>query len=510
MEDKGKKGVKKGKDVDRYKEILDLASRRSFFYQSAEIYGAYAGFWDYGHYGNLMLNNIINFWRRWFVKYEDMIEINGSIALPKKVFASSGHLNNFNDPIVKCTKCNSIFRVDKLIEEKTKKHISESMSVDEFNKLIKENNIVCPKCGGKLSNVTLFNMMLDVKIGVGKNQIAYLRPETCQSIFVDFNRIYKTNRIKLPVGIAQVGKAFRNEISPRQSILRQIEFNQMEIEIFFDPDKINEFDKYNGVKNYKLRLFIDNKINEVNVEDALKKKIVSGKLIAYYLARVQQFYENLGIKKEDIRLRSVSKDDRPFYSRETWDLEINTCLGWIEVVANNYRQDYDLKVHSKGSNKDLSVTNGKKFIPHVWEISVGLDRTLFILLERNYKKTGDRNVLSLKPFIAPINIGILPLMKKDELVDLSRKIYDKLKLEYNCFYDDSGSIGRRYARLDEIGCPFCITIDYDSLKNNDCTLRFRDTTEQIRIKISDIPDVVRELVKGMNFNDLKKFKTKNI
>lgn len=309
----------------------------------------------------------------------------------------------------------------------------------------------------------------------------------------------KTMRVKLPFGMAQYGKMFRNEISPRQTLLRQIEIYVAEIEVFFDSKKINEIEGFESVKNYPVNIQLNGteKITAIPAGELATKKIVSGNLLAYYMARTQQFFEKLGIPTKTMRFRQLADDERAFYAKEAFDFEVQTSLGWIELVANNYRTDYDLKVHSESSKKDLHFTepDGTKVAPHVWEISIGFDRTFLVMLEHALRTEKERTYLSLPPTLAPMTAGILPLLSnKPELVNKAQEVHQHLN-EFDVFYDDTGSIGKRYARLDEIGVPYCITIDFDSLTKNDVTLRHRDNTTQERIKITELKQKLTELLK---------------
>ena len=494
-----------GYDYDR---TLELALRKSLFYPAAEIYSdSPAGFWDFGPVGQAIRRKIINFWRKELVQKENMLEISGSQILPVTVFEGSGHMKSFVDPIVYCKKCKKYYRADELISKKTGKHIPESTSLEELEGLIEKNNIRC-SCGGQLGKVTRFNMMVESIVGKKGDIKTFLRPETCQSIFLDFSRMVKTSRLKLPQGIAQAGGVFRNEISPRQSITRSIEFSQMEAEIFFDPEKIDEFEteKWKEVKNYKLKVLKLGKeeIEEISAQNLIKEKIVPGKLIAYFLARTQQVWNKLGIPLEKIRFREVDKDERAFYSLVTFDLEILTSIGWLELIANNYRTDYDLKGHMEHSENDLRylTDEGKKIIPHIWEISAGVDRTMFALIENSFKKGKEGIYLSLNPVISPYDCAVLPLVNREDILKFSEEV-DKLLRDswFDVVYDKGGSIGRRYARNDEMGTPFCITIDGDSLKKKDITIRDRDTTKQIRVKISELENILRKLIKKeINFD----------
>jgi glycyl-tRNA synthetase len=481
-------------------EINNLALRRALFFPSAEIYAAApSGFWEFGPIGHSIKRKIVEAWRKQLVEREGMVEIGGSQILPEAVFKASGHLENFNDPIVQCKKCHSLFRADKLIAEKVCNIVPESLATTELDKLIDEHRVHCPKCGGSsFDKVKKFNMMMGLQIGATGEQQAYLRPETCQSIFCDFRRLYKTSRQELPLGIAQAGKSFRNEIAPRNTLLRQREFGQMEIEIFFNPEKINEVEGFAEVKDYKLNLLLLNNssVEKVSCREAVEKEIVSGKLVAYYLARVQQLYGKLGLPLEKVRFRELDKDERAFYAKETWDFEAETDLGWIELMACNYRTNYDLKGHAEQSKQDLSVSEGnKKFIPHVFELSAGIDRALYVILDLSFRKEKrgkeERVFLKLPPAIAPFLCGVFPLVKKDGLLERAAEIAGRLRgYGFGVFFDEKGSIGKRYARIDEIGVKYAITIDYDTMEGNSVTLRERDTMEQKRIPIEKLPETL--------------------
>ncbi len=485
-------------DKERFNKIIDLAMRKAFFFPTAEIYGsAIAGFWDYGPYGNQLKNNLVNMWRKHLLRPMDAVEIDGCSIMPEDVFIASGHLKSFADPIVKCSKCGSIFRIDKLIEDKTGVELPEAMSNEEFNKAIKKYKIKCPVCGGDLSGTTKFNLMLKTDVGPERKNTAYLRPEACQSIFLDFHRVYKTMRRSLPLPIAQCERAYRNEISPRKSLFRLREFYQKDVEVFFNPHKINQAPEWDAMKNVVMRLqrVKDKKPKAMTAAEAVKKKVLGSKLVAYYLALSQKYYEALGLNPEKIRFRQLGDDEKSFYAREAWDTEVFTSIGWVETTANNYRTDHDLKEHSRVSKKDLRVTeDGKKFFPHIWEMSMGVDRLIICLLDEAYteEKTpeGERVVLKLNPYISPITVAVFPLMKKENLVKKAHEVHDLVQKNYEAFYDETGSIGKRYRRMDELGTPLCITIDYQSLKDNTVTIRDRDSMKQIRVKISELNDFI--------------------
>ncbi|MBI4053389.1 MAG: glycine--tRNA ligase [Candidatus Diapherotrites archaeon] len=487
-------------------ELVNLALRRSLFYPAAEIYSsAPSGFWEFGPTGAAIRRKIVDLWRKRLVQKEGFLEIDGSQILPEDVFKASGHLESFNDPIVQCKKCNSLFRADRLIAEAINGLVAESLATAELDALIKKHSVECTKCKSReFSQVRKFNMMMKVDIGATGDNPCYLRPETCQSIFLDFPRMFKTMRGRLPLGIGQAGKSFRNEIAPRNTLLRAREFGQMEIEIFFDPDKINDIDGFSGAEGYKLNLCLvkDRKTHAISCRDAAEKKIVSGKLVAYYLARVQQFYFELGIPVEKMRFRELEADERAFYAKETWDFEVETDLGWIELMACNYRTDYDLKGHAKQSRQALSVKeDGKEVLPHVFELSAGIDRAFYVCLDLAFRKEKrgpeERIYLKLPAKIAPFALGIFPLVKKDGLLEKAREIFNELNaFEFDILFDESGSIGKRYARIDEIGVPYAITIDYDTMKDNTVTLRERDSMEQKRVKADSLPELLWKLSAG--------------
>ena len=487
---------------ERYEKLIELASKKSIFYPAVEIYpNSPAGFWDFGPIGQAIRRKVVDFWRHEFVQKENMLEIHGAQILPASVFEGSGHLKSFADPIVQCIKCKKYERADRLISESIGKNVPESLSIEKLDEMIQENRIKCQKCKGDFGKVSKFNMMVETLVGKAGEFKTFLRPEACQSIFMNFSRMAKTMRLKLPQGIAQAGGAFRNEISPRQSITRSIEFSQMEAEIFFDSSKIDEVENFNEVKNYKLRILRlgRDKIEEFSVEELVDKKIVPGKFIAYYLARVQQVWNKMGIPLEKLRFREVSKDERAFYSLSTFDFEVETSLGWLELIANNYRADYDLNGHMKHSKSDLHYNDegGKKIIPHVWEISAGVDRTMFAILDCSLKEGKEGLYFSLPPMIAPYHCAVFPIVNKEGFPEFALKVEKMLKEKwFEVVFDDSGSIGRRYARNDEIGVPYCVTVDGDSLKNNDVTIRERDSRMQIRVKIGNLCDVLRKLIFG--------------
>jgi len=475
-----------------YDEIMKLALERGFYFPSCEIYAdAQAGFWEYGPSGVGLKNRYLELWRRELVRRDNMLEIDGSQIMSQSVFEASGHLTSFADPIIQCKNCKSTFRADRLISEKTKIEIPESADLTDFDKVISENNLKCPNCKGDFEAARKFNMMF--KVGIGPNgDPAYLRPETCQSIFVDFPRLYKTMRGKLPFGVSQVGKSFRNEISPRQSLLRLREFYQAEIEVFCNPNKLNELEKFSEVQDTVIRVQLD-ELKEMTCKEAVESGTIPNKFVAYYLGILAEFYEKTGIDMSRSRFRKLGEKEKAFYAEIAFDFEVETTTGWLELVACNYRSDYDLGSHAKKSKEKFEVMDDdEKVLPHVFEISMGIDRSLYSILEHCLldDKENDRIVLSLKPYLAPVQVGVLSLVKKDGLKEKTDEIYQSLKRKYDSFLDHSGAIGRRYRRLDEVGAPFAITIDHQTLQDDTVTLRDRDSMEQNRIKISELDSVL--------------------
>jgi glycyl-tRNA synthetase len=475
-----------------YDQIMKLALERGFYFPSCEIYAdAPAGFWEYGPVGVNMKNKFIALWRRELIRRDGMMEIDGSQIMSRSVFDASGHLRNFSDPLVECKKCGSIFRADRYLSERMGKPVLEGTSEMVLNSMINKNQIRCQKCKGEFKPVTRFNMMFKVGIGSSHDE-AYLRPETCQTIFVDFARVFKTMRGKLPLGIAQIGKSFRNEIAPRQSLLRLREFYQAEIEVFCNPNRLNELQKFDEVRQIKFNLLEDKYHRDVTADDYLRQGLVPNMLVAYYLALLTEFYSKTGIDMKRTRFRKLSDDEKAFYSHLAFDFEVETSTGWLELVACNYRADYDLKGHSSTSNRNFDVvepTSQTKVLPHVFELSMGIDRSLYSILEHSYYEDfrhDDRVVLRLNSYLAPITIGVLPLMSKTDMVEKSKAIHSLLKRDFDSIYDESGSIGRRYRRLEEIGVPFAITVDPQTLVDNTVTVRYRDSMGQERVDVGDL------------------------
>lgn len=492
------------------KKIIQTAKRRGFIWPSSEIYGGISGFFDLGPVGLLLKRKVENSWREFFLKTDNIFEIETSTIMPEKVWNASGHLKHFIDPITQCSKCKGFYRADNLIQEVTGKFV-EGMKPEEMTKIIRESNIKCPKCGGELSDVRIFNLMLKTDVGPTSGNRSYLRPETAQGIFVNFKNILAATRAKLPFGVAQIGKSYRNEISPRQWITRLREFHQMEIEMFFDPnnENVKNFEKFSKTK---VRIFTrdQQKKNEnpleISIEEAVEKGILPNKWIGYFIAKEFLWYQQLGIPPEAIRFRHMLPEETPHYSKGNFDMEIKFDFGWKEVVGNAYRTDYDLSTHMKYSGENFSImVNDKKIVPHVVEPSFGIDRTIYGILFYCFVEDKKRgwNWFRFPPKISPYTVAVFPLVNKDGLQEKAKEVFNQIKGCYDSFYDDSGSIGKRYARADEIGIPFAVTIDYQTLEDNTCTIRDRDTTKQKRVKISELTNIIWSLVfSGKKFEEI--------
>ena len=476
-----------------YESVMKLALERAFYFPSCEVYGdAQAGFWEYGPTGVSIKNKFLELWRRELVRRDKMLEIDGSQIMSRSVFEASGHLGNFADPIIKCKKSGLTFRADRLISDVAGIDIPESANLEDFDNMIHEKQIVCTKCKGEFESAKKFNMMF--RVGIGPEDVeAYLRPETCQSIFVDFPRLFKTMRGKLPLGIAQVGKSFRNEIAPRQSLLRLREFYQAEIEVFCNPKKLDELDKFKEIENTPLRIQLKDNIQVLTCKEAVEQNVIPNKFVAYYLGLLAEFYTKTGINMEKSRFRKLGEKEKAFYADVAFDFEVDTTIGWLELVACNYRSDYDLSSHAKKSKEKFEVMdNEEKVLPHVFEISMGIDRSIYTILEHSLRedKGNDRMVLSIKPYLAPIHVGVLALVKKDGLADKTDEIYRQIRTKFDSFLDHSGAIGRRYRRLDEIGAPFAITIDHQTKEDNTVTIRRRDNMAQDRVNVSELEPIL--------------------
>ncbi len=496
-------------------KIQDVAFRRGIAFPAGEIYGGLSGVFEYGPIGTLMRHKLVNFWREYFVKSEGHYEIEGAIILPEKVFEASGHLAKFCDPLIQCNKCKSMFRADKIIEEKLNQNV-DGLALTELDKIISNNKLKCPNCEGDFMDAREFNLMLQTQVGSVDGNIAYLRPETAQNIFTSFKRITHSMRAKLPFGIAQIGKVYRNEISPRQFIIRVREFAQMELEVFFAKEQLDDPPNFEEIADEKIAVLtreqqakgIDKPLI-ITAEEAAKKKIVPNAAMAYYLIKEKIFFEEIGINSEIIRFRHMLPKETPHYSGGNFDLEVKLSIGWTEVVGNAFRQQHDLTNHEKHSNTKMGVqhTSGN-VIPYVVEPSIGIGRTLYCVLESCYRETDDREWtwFQFPPSISPYDVQVNPLMKKDGLDEKASEVFEDLRAEgLEVMYDNTGKIGKRYARADEIGTPYCVTIDYDTLEDDTVTIRDRDTMKQIRVAIEDLADsLILLLSSEYSFDEIEK------
>ena len=481
-------------------DVLEaLAKRRGFFWLSSEIYGGFAGFYDYGPMGTALKRKLEHVWRTYFLSLDpNFFELDARNIMPEKVFKASGHLDSFVDPIAKCKKCGTHHRADHIMEDFLKESF-EGMTPEKLKELIKKHNIKCPKCKGELGDISVFNMMFKVPIGPLGETAGYLRPETAQGAYINFAQSFEVLRKKLPLGLAIIGRAFRNEISPRQLTSRTREFDQAELQIFFDPDEIDNHGDWSSVKKQKLILMpVKKKVSEVTCEDA-SKKLKIPKFYAYYMAKVQDFFlDVLKIPKAKFRFRELSEEERAFYNKIHWDIELDVGAlgGFKEIGGVHYRTDHDLSGHQKVSKKKQEVFfNGKKFVPHVLELSFGVDRIVLSMLDLHYSKKKDRVFISFPSILSPFTVAVFPLVNKDKLPDKAMEVYDTLRCCFDCIYDDSGSIGKRYYRQDEIGTAFCITVDHQTLKDNTVTVRDRDSTKQERVKIDSLHDFIYKKLK---------------
>ncbi len=490
----------------KHEELMELAKRRGFVWPSFEIYGGVAGFYDFGPLGALLKNKIIQKWREYYVVKEGFFEINSPNVMPEEVLKASGHVNHFVDAMVECQKCGAAFKVADLAREQTGKDI-EGMPKEEMNQFVKEHRMRCPDCGGELGKIFDFNAMFRTAVGPGSQRVGYLRPETAQGIFIDFKRLQRHARGKLPFGVVQIGKGYRNEISPRQGIIRLREFTMAEAEVFFDSED-SHHPKFSELAGEQLRLWLavdqqqgKEKLTEVMAGDAVKQKLVCNELMAYYLALTKRFLLDLGIPNEAIRFREQTPGQRAHYSSETWDAEISTeRFGWVEVAGLANRTDYDLSRHAEFSKEDLTIFSAdkkRKVLCHVLEPSYGIDRPLYCMLEHSYVSEKKRKYLRLKKEFAPLEVGVFPLLNRDGIPEKAREVHDALRAGgLMAEYDDSGSIGRRYARADEIGTPYCVTIDYQTLEDDTVTIRNRDDTSQVRVSTLSLADTIINLIRG--------------
>jgi glycyl-tRNA synthetase len=580
----------KTKTPDKFTIINELARRRGFFWQSYEIYGGAAGFATYGHLGAKLKQNIERKLRELFVNKLGILEMESPVITPGKVFEASGHIDHFKEPMVECLKCKKRFRADHLLEEfaKISESEAEKLSLKELKETIKKHDIRCPECGGAFGEPKLFLTMFQTTIGPYSEAVAYGRPEAAQGIFVEFKRLYEMAREKLPFGVLQMGHALRNEISPRQGLIRLREFTIIDLEFFFDPEEPN-CHLLKDVENEKLRLVLaenrlrgSEEITEVTVNEALEKGYIKAEWQAVFMAYAKKLLTGLSVPAESQRFIEKLPWERAHYSLQSFDQQVYVeRWGWVEVSGHAYRADYDLKRHMEFSGEDMRVykeyekpiekeqlvikpimskfgpvfkteaakvaemlsnadpkeveasigkngfymlgkykilpehieighqrvvEHGRRFIPHVVEPSFGSDRLVYVALEYAYSVKNDRAILSFPRDIASMQVGVYPLVSKDGLpakaLELNKLLVDE---GFVTEYDETGSIGRRYARADEIGIPLGITVDYETLTDNTVTIRNRDSWKQVRTSIEDLRELLHKYFRWkINFEDLGK------
>jgi len=561
-------------------ELLSLCKRRGFLWPAYDIYGAVAGLYDYGPLGAALKTNIENHWRKLYVLGEGFQEISCPIVAPEPVFKASGHLDAFSDIYVECLKCGETYRADHLAAGMHEN--AASLNEEQLGKLLKDKNACCLECKGELTSPRRFNLMFKTSIGAGKGKTAYLRPETAQGMFVNFSQVYRYGREKLPVGVVQVGRAFRNEISPRQGVIRLREFSQMEAELFIHPDD-KHWPRFKNVKDQKIPLVPnDGAARTMTLDEAVKTKVIANQVLAYFIWLTYKFALDVGLDPARVRFRQHLKTEMAHYASDCWDLEADISYGWTELVGVADRGSYDVQAHIDHSGADLTAferfdepkeieeeivkpnfgalgpafkgkakqvaealtklpvasvkgkdkvvvevsgekvtvpgscyeislrkekVSGRKLVPHVIEPSYGVDRILFAVLDHSYAVKDDYVTLRLRGLVAPIKAGVFPLMPRDDLDTIALEIHESLaKAGYPTYYDDSGSIGRRYARMDEVGTPCCITVDYDTKTDGCVTIRERDTANQIRVRKEEVPKAVEMIVGGTSLESLTKKK----
>jgi glycyl-tRNA synthetase len=558
--------------------VNELARRRGFLWPAFELYGGAAGFYDYGPLGAPLKRRIEDIWRQYFVIAEGFAEIEAPTIGVEGIFQASGHLSGFSDPLTGCKECKEVYRADHLI-----KHIIEvpdALTNEEIYRCMQENEITCPECGGELSSVYEFNLMFKTMIGPGNKMTGYMRPETAQGMFINFPRLLRYFRGALPFAAVQIGKSYRNEISPRQGVIRLREFTQAEAEIFIDPrDKTHP--RFDEVKDIRMKFYSQEaqekgEEEEMSFGEAVERGVVAHQTLAYYVARTYQYLLAVGIDPQKLRFRQHKSDEMAHYAADCWDAEVLLDrLGWIELVGVADRTDYDLKAHTTVSKVNLSVfvnydqpkkrkktvvkpdfkalgpmfkskakavgealralapeqlagekiqvnidgetididrslvsfesveeeVRGEEVVPHVIEPSFGIDRILYSILDHSYYEDeidGEkRAVLRFKPRVAPIEVAVLPLMDRSELVGPAKKILEELRSRgMRTDYDTSGSIGRRYRRNDEIGTPYEVTIDYETIEEGTVTIRDRDSMSQVRVARWQVVDKLQALLNG--------------
>ncbi|SFS36159.1 glycine--tRNA ligase [Halostagnicola kamekurae] len=575
--------------------LVELAKRRGYFFQSSGAYGGVGGFYTFGPQGASLKSNVEDAWRDRFALEEGNMEIDAPTIMPEPVFEASGHLDGFDDMLVECPDCGESHRADHVVEDETEYEDAESLPIPEVEEVIAEHELVCPACGAGLAGqaVEAFNLMFATNIGPGDAQPGYLRPETAQGIFVEFPRLKEYARNTLPFGVTQIGRAYRNEISPRRSIIRTREFTQAELEYFIDPE--TDEPDLEAVEDVEVTLY---PADEQNAEDGAEIRTTIGEAVAdgtisspwvgYFLGVAKPWYDAVGVDMDRFRFRQHLAGERAHYAADCWDAESEIDGNWIEMAGFAYRSDYDLSKHAEHSEDRFTVFRqydepktveratvdpdmsylgpefggdaqavvdelealaerdraafenetveielegeaheiplektgfaveeqteaGEHIVPHVVEPSFGVDRLVYTVLHHAYREDEvageERTYLGLEPEVAPTFVGVFPLQNDDELEELAEEVASTLReAGLAVTYDDSGNIGRRYRRQDEVGTPFCVTVDYETLENEETTVtvRERDSTDQKRLPIDEIADTLTALRAGeVAFDDLE-------
>ncbi len=493
-------------DLDK---IASFCKKTGIIFPSSDIYGGISGFWDYGPVGVQIKRNMTDLWWKEFVeKREDVIGIDGSVISSPEIWKASGHLESFSDPLIDCKKCKKRFRADHLVEDVVGID-AEGKTIGEINNIMDEESINCPRCGGDLTDAKDFNLMFETNIGPVKSEEnkAYLRPETAQLIFTNFKLAMESSRQKLPFGIAQMGRAFRNEVSPRNFVFRTREFGQMEIEYFVHPDKREKCPYMaDSIRDYEINMLTgedqknDKESRKMTFGEALDGGYIQTEWLAYWLYQHYRWFVDLGVDRDNLRIRQHTEDEMAHYARSCFDIDYRFPFGWKEVYGNADRGDFDLKSHIEASGEKLNVYDqdkGERVVPHVVsEPSQGIDRSLLVFIIDAYTEEEDRTYLELDPRLSPFKCRIFPLMTKDGLGERAREIYESMRDDIYVEYEERGSIGKRYARADEIGVPYCVTVDYDTLEDDTVTIRDRDTTDQIRVPVDKLLSILNGLVRG--------------
>lgn len=483
---------------------MRFVSGKGFVYgPEPEIYGGLAGFYTYGPLGALLKKNVEDAIRSVFTHHE-LFEVECPIIMPRKVWEASGHLGNFTDPLISCTKCEAVFRLDHLVEENLEIQ-TDGKSSAELMALVKQHGLTCSSCGGALaSEAKDHTLMMRTTIGVDTE--AYNRPETATTTYLPFKNYFRFFREKLPFGVFQIGKAFRNEISPRHFIVRGREFTQAEGQLFLYEDQKNSFEKYEEIKHLKVPLWTEEEQKAGKphllrtLEEALAAGLVKSQAYAWTLHLAYELFYRMGVPRDHIRIRQHHSDEKAFYALDAWDIEVKTrSFGWIECAGVHDRGDYDLKQHEKHSGQELKAQDNehKKQTPHILEIAFGTDRPVFALMDLCYspkEENKDRDLFKVPYRLAPIQVAVLPLVNKLEVE--AKHAHKLLKAHLVTWYDKSGSVGRRYARMDEIGVPYSVTIDFDVQKNNTVTVRDRDSTKQVRVPMERLAETLEKLLSG--------------